>query len=342
MVKNLATQKYALGVDLGGTNLSWGAVSESGEIIIKGKVPSKGFKSKQKAIDHIIDTISENVASYKRDGLDIIGVGIGVPGLVVKEKGYIHKAPNFPELNGVYMQKLLEDALSLPVIIENDVNAWAWGEHAYGAARQYRTFMVMTLGTGVGGGIVIDDKLIDGRDGTAGEVGHITVYPDGLECACGNHGCLEKYASATGILQNLRVNMDTRAGKQLIKNIGKDINDINSHDIYLEAKQGDEFALSLFKKAGEALGIAMAGIVNLLNLEAIIIGGGVSAAWDIIVPEMKRVIGERAFSIPAKRCKILKTVHGDNGGILGMARMIFDKRELLVPSNCAKLLITPA
>jgi glucokinase len=325
MTNKSGEKAYALGVDLGGNNLRWGLVSQVGKIIKRDSVRSKGYKSKKKAIEHILNTIKNAVNKYKKEGYEIKGVGVGIPGLIIKEKGYIHKSPNFKELNGVNMQKLLEEKLSLKVLIENDVNAWAWGEHAFGVAKRYKNFMVMTLGTGVGGGIVVDGNLIDGRDGTAGEIGHLTIYPDGIKCKCGNHGCLEKYASATGVIDNLKLHTGEEDATRLIKNVKKNINKITAYDVYKEAKKGNKLALNLFKNVGIALGIAIAGLVNLLNLDAIIIGGGVSEAWDIFVPELKKEMRKRAFLIPAKRCKIIKTKLGDNGGILGMARMIFDE-----------------
>jgi glucokinase len=314
---------YALGVDLGGNNLRWGLISSKGEILRKDKIASKVFKDKNAAIEHILKSIKDAVDSYKKEGFEIKGVGVGIPGLIIKDKGYVLESPNFKQLNGVYIRKLLEERLSLRVLIENDVNAWAWGEHVFGVAREFNQFMVMTLGTGVGGGFVIDGNLISGKDGTAGEVGHMTVYPDGIKCKCGNNGCLEKYGSATGIIDNLKEHMDSVEGKKLIESIGKDVDDITSHDIYREAKRKNGLAIKLFKNAGSALGIAIASLVNVLNLDAVIIGGGMSDAWDIIVPALKKEMEKRAFSLPAKRCKIIKTNLNDTGGILGMADMVF-------------------
>ena len=316
---------YALGVDLGGNNLRWGLVSKKGKIIKRDSIKSKKFRTNKKAIDHILNTIKSAVNKYKKEGYTIKGVGVGIPGLIIKEKGYVNKSPNFKELNGVNMKKLLEEKLSLKVLIENDVNAWAWGEHAYGVAKRYKNFMTLTLGTGVGGGIVIDGNLIDGQDGTAGEVGHITIHPDGIKCKCGNHGCLEKYASATGIIDNLKLHLGEEDAIRMIKNAKKNINKITAYDVYKEAKRGNKLAIDLFKNVGISLGIAIAALVNLLNLDAIIVGGGVSEAWDIFIRDLKKEMRKRAFLIPAKRCKIIRTKLGDNGGILGMARMIFDE-----------------
>jgi glucokinase len=324
MTQKANDEIYALGVDLGGNNLRWGLVSKKGEIIRRDKVKSRTFKDKDRAIEYILSSVKKAVTSYTKEGFRIKGVGVGIPGLIITKKGYVHESPNFKQLNGVYMQSLLEERVALPVIIENDVNAWAWGEHAFGIAKKYKQFMVMTLGTGVGGGIVIDGKLIDGMDGTAGEVGHMTIYPDGIECSCGNFGCLERYSSATGVLNNLKHHKHTKEGKELLGKIGKRINYITAYDVYLQAKDKNKLARKIFKEAGKALGIAIASLINVLNLDAVIIGGGVSAAWDIIVPELKKEMKKRAFSIPANRCRILKSKQADNGGILGMAQMIFD------------------
>ncbi|MFC1855639.1 ROK family protein [Thermodesulfobacteriota bacterium] len=324
MTKKATDEIYALGVDLGGNNLRWGLVSSKGEIVKHDKVTSRAYKDKDQAIAYILNSIAKAVKTYKKEGFNIKGVGFALPGLIIKEKGYVHESPNFKQLNGVYVKQLLEEMIGLPVIIENDVNAWAWGEHTFGKAKKYKHFMVMTLGTGVGGGVVLDGNLLDGEDGTAGEVGHMTIYPNGLECQCGNFGCLERYASGTGLVDNLKQNMYTDEGKALIKKIGKKVDKITPFELYTEAKNKNKLARRLFKQAGTTLGIGIANLVNLLNLDAVVIGGGVSAAWDIIVPELKKEMKKRAFSLPAKRCKILKSTLGDNGGILGMAEMILE------------------
>jgi glucokinase len=206
------------------------------------------------------------------------------------------------------LKKELFDRFHLPVVLENDATAAAIGESWLGAARDLSDSIQITLGTGVGGGVVLNNEPFRGVDGTAGEIGHICVEPDGHPCGCGSNGCIEQYASATAL-----VRMAREAGLDVAK----------SFEVYNLAMDGNEQAIAVFRKMGRYLGITIAGLLNLLNPEIVVLGGGAAAGWDAFIEPVTAEIEYRAFAAPAARAKIVRSELGDNAGILGVARSAF-------------------
>ena len=208
--------------------------------------------------------------------------------------------------------------MKLPVLLENDANAAALGESWMGAAKGFQNSICVTLGTGVGGGIIIDGEILRGVDGTAGEIGHICVEPFGAPCGCGSRGCLEQYASATAILRLAQENSARYPKSELLHKLG-----LTSADVYKAGKQGDELALEVFRQMGFYLGLALAGLVNVLNPEAIVIGGGASGGWDLFMRYLQETIRARTFRQPGERAKVLLAKCGDDAGLLGAAKLAF-------------------
>ena len=209
----------------------------------------------------------------------------------------------------------LESELEWPVILENDANAAALGEMWRGAGQGYRTLICVTLGTGVGGGIILDGKLWRGVDGSAAEIGHIGVDPfGGVPCTCGSRGCLEVYASATAI-----VRMTREARPRYPNSMLHNTEDLTSAKVYEAGIAGDELAIEVFRRMGVYLGIGLASLINILNPEIVIIGGGLSNGWTLFEKHMKQQVIERAFPIPARRVKIVRAQCGDDAGLLGAA-----------------------
>jgi glucokinase len=246
------------------------------------------------------------------------------------------------DLGGTYLRAATIDAqgrfalagtlaaeLQLPVIIENDANAAALGELWQGAARGCRTIVCLTLGTGVGGGIILDGKLWRGADHAAAEIGHMSVEPfGGVACGCGSRGCLEVYASATAI-----VRMAHEAKPRYPSSCLSAADDFTAEDVYGLGKQGDELAIEVFHRMGAYLGIGLANLINILNPEMIVIGGGVANAWDLFAIDVWQQVDERAFSLPAAKVKIVPAECNDDAGLLGAARLGFweqSESELLL------------
>jgi len=268
--------------------------------------------------------VRECEAAAGNRGAKIQSVSIVVPGTVHIETGLVVNAPNLHSLQGYKLGPALECALNRSVLLENDANAASLGEMWQGAARGNQTILCLTLGTGVGGGIILAGKLWRGADGTAGELGHITVEPfGGVRCKCGNTGCLEVYASATAIVRMAREAMAHHPDSSL-QSIAS--GDLTSEKVWRAATSGDALALEVFHKAGVYLGVAMANYVNIFNPEMIVIGGGVSAAWEILAQPAREEVLRRAFRVPALRCRIVPAECGDDAGLIGAAWLAFQTR----------------
>jgi glucokinase len=302
-------------VDLGGTNLRAANIDRDGRIHDRVKHATPQSDDPADIISAIATAVSCCEAQAAKRSAAIDSVSIVVPGSVQASTGVIVNAPNVPAIVEFKLVEALQAKLRRPVVIENDANAAALGELWQGAARGCRTIVCLTLGTGVGSGIVLDGKLWRGIDGTAGEIGHTSVDPfGGVQCKCGNIGCLEVCASATAIVRMATEALDNRVESSLHA-IHK--NELSAQAIAGAARDNDQLARDVFHRAGTYLGIAFATIVNTLNPEMIVIGGGVSGAFDLFEATAREEMMQRAFSVPADRCRIVKAECGDDAGLLG-------------------------
>jgi glucokinase len=309
--------------DLGGTHLRAAVVAAEGRILYRLKQPTPQAEKPDGIVHALVDAAHEGASHVARSGGQISAVSIAVPGTVNVEDGVVVKAPNVPSLDGFRLGAALESELKWPAILENDANAAAIGEMWQGAGRGYSSIVCVTLGTGVGGGIILDGQLWRGADGSAGEIGHLGVDPfGGVPCGCGSRGCLEVYASATAI-----VRMTREARPRYPDSILHTSEDLTSETVYLAGLEGDELALEVFRRMGVYLGIGLASLVNLLNPEIIIIGGGLSNGWDLFEQHMHQQVIERAFPLPARSVKITRAECGDDAGFLGAARLAFVRQQ---------------
>lgn len=305
-------QKLIFAADLGGTHLRAAMVDHLG------RVQSRFKQNTPQANDAraIIDAIVAAVREFQKTA-EISAVSLVVPGTVNVAEGSVVKAPNLPCLDGFSLTAALTEELGLPSIIENDANAAAVGEMWQGAAVGCKTIICLTLGTGVGGGIILDGKLWRGVDGAAAEIGHMCVDPfGGVACTCGSRGCLEVFASATAI-----VRMTREASPRYPDSVLQGVADQTAKTIFEAGEQGDELALDTFRRMGVYLGIGLANLINILNPEMIVLGGGVVNGWDLFEKHMRQQVEERAF--PLLRVKIDRAKCGDDAGLLGAARLAF-------------------
>jgi len=306
--------RTVIGVDLGGTNLRTAIVGSDGEILDKHKEATKAVDGWVKVVARLIDNITSQLEIAARRGTEIFAVGVGAPGVILVDKGIVVKSPNFPDWNNLPLKAELEKALKIPVFIENDANAAALGEKWRGAGRDIKSMIHLTLGTGVGGGIILDNKIWHGADGMAGEIGHMTLIPDGRQCTCGNTGCLETYASARGIVQSFREELE----KQKLP-AAEALKEVTSEKVYQAAREGDAVARRVMKDMGRMLGIGIASLINIFNPERVVIGGGVKDAWPLFIGATHEEIMKRAFQIPAERTEIVPSLLGDDAGMVGAA-----------------------
>jgi glucokinase len=311
--------RTVIGVDLGGTNLRTAIVGSDGEILDKHKEATKAADGWVKVVARLIDNIKRQLEIGAKMGTEVFAVGVGAPGVILVDKGIVVKSPNFPDWNNLPLKAELEKALKIPVYIENDANAAALGEKWRGAGRNIKSMIHLTLGTGVGGGIILDNKIWHGADGMAGEIGHMTLIPDGRQCTCGNTGCLETYASARGIVQSFREELE----KQKLP-AAEVLKEVTSEKVYQAAREGDAVARRVMKDMGRMLGIGIASLINIFNPERVVIGGGVKDAWPLFIGSTYEEIMKRAFQVPAERTEIVPSLLGDDAGMVGAAAVALE------------------
>ncbi|HEX6043616.1 MAG TPA: ROK family protein [Pyrinomonadaceae bacterium] len=316
-IPEAAGQGFVFAVDLGGTHLRIGLVDGAGNIHQQVKRDTPKDPSPYAIVDALAD-----VADEWRNGESgpIVAAALMVPGAVNSEQSVVLQAPNLPSLLNFELKAALQQRLGWPVVLENDANAAAIGEMWMGAARGCVDVVSVTLGTGVGGGVVLGGKLWRGAHGSAGEIGHTTVDPfGGLKCKCGNTGCLELFASATAIVRMARESLSSFPQTVLSGD------DLTAQRVYEAGTKGDELALAVFKRCGKYLGVGLANLMSLIDPEIIVISGGVVNGWDLFAPDMYQEVSERAFRATAQQVIIARAQCGDNAGLLGAARLGFDQ-----------------
>lgn len=314
MPKNPFSERLVFAADLGGTHLRVALVDDAGRIVeqLKQETP------KGDSAELIVDALAAAAERWHCETLPVVAASLMVPGAVDSDKAVVVQAPNLPSLVNFQLKAALEDRLGWPIYLENDANAAAVGEMWLGAARGCRDVVSVTLGTGVGGGVILDGKLWRGAHGSAGEIGHTTVDPfAGVKCKCGNIGCLELFASATAIVRMTREGLSSSPDSSL--NVGE----LTAEKVYEAGRNGDELALAVFKRLGMYLGIGLANLINLIDPQIIVIAGGVVNGWELFAEEMYRQVEERAFRTTAQQVKIARAECGDNAGLLGAARLAF-------------------
>ncbi|HYI95615.1 MAG TPA: ROK family protein [Bryobacteraceae bacterium] len=304
--------EYSIGVDLGGTNLRAAAIRGDGAILNKISGTTDLHEGRDAVIADIINAI--NKLKEQCEGERLLGVGIGVPGFILMEEGIIVGSNNMPGFDNFPIRDDIEGKLGTPIFLENDANAAALGEKWIGAGREVHDLILLTLGTGIGGGIISGGRVLHGFVGMAGELGHITVVPDGNPCGCGNFGCLEKHASATAIVAMARM-----------LQLG---DDITSEQVYKLAKDGNERAKMVFHTMGTNLGVALATLINIFNFPLYLLSGGVLAAWDLFAPTMMAEIEKRSFTFRNAKTVVTKATLGNQAGLFGAAYLPLQQRAI--------------
>ncbi len=300
-----------IGIDLGGTNLKCALLDSNLRIKAKNYFSTKSFDNKLKLIQGIADSINSFILRQGIARNSVSGVGIGLPGPVDTFKGVVHFLPNIPGWREVGLKKILERKTALPVFIDNDAKLMALAEYRAGQAKKYTNALCLTLGTGVGGGLIINGSLYRGSDNAAGEIGHVPINEKGPLCPCGGSACLEAYIGNTRILKEAR------------KLFGPTI---TLEKVSALAKVNNRRAINLWVNVGERLGIALSGIINLLNLDAVVIGGGVSDAGEVLFESTRETIMRRAMSVQGKRVKIFKARLGNDAGIIGAGYLVKERQ----------------
>lgn len=315
--------KKIIGIDLGGTSIKFAILTSEGEIQEKWSIKTNVLDEGSHIVEDMIESTLHRLNLLQLSSEDFIGIGMGSPGVVDREKGTVIGAYN---LNWKTLQPVkdkIEKATGIPFYIDNDANVAALGERWMGAGENQPDVVFMTLGTGVGGGIVAEGKLLHGLAGAAGELGHITVdFDQPILCTCGKKGCLETVASATGIVNLTRRYADEYAGDAELKKLIDNGEDVNAKVVFDLAKEGDELALIVYRNFARYLGIACANIGSILNPSTIVIGGGVSAAGDFLLDGVRKVYEENSFPQVRTSTKLALATLGNDAGVIGAASLV--------------------
>jgi glucokinase len=303
-------KKFIIAIDLGGTNLKCALLDSSLKIKAKSSFNTKSFDNKHRLIQGITDAVDSFILSQGLKRSAILGVGIGVPGPVDALRGIVHFLPNIPGWEKVKLKKILEQKTKLPVFIDNDVKLMTLAEHAAGAAKKYKNVLCLTLGTGVGGGLIINDLLYRGPDNAAGEVGHFPLNEKGPRCGCGAQGCLEAYVGNNKIIKDARRLFGPKITLERVSAL---------------ARGNNPKAVIFWSQVGKKLGLVLSGIVNLLNLDLIVIGGGVACAGGVLFENIRRTILLRTMRVQARRVRIVKARLGTDAGIVGAGYLVRER-----------------
>ena len=310
---------YLVGIDLGGTNVDVGVVDRSGKVIARHAAPLNRPKTRQEVLDAVYLATEDTLrrAGMKTDA--VRAIGIATPGTLDIANGVVVSAANLPEWKDVPLRDLIKKRFDVPTVLENDANAAAWGEFWVGAGRDVKSLVMLTLGTGIGGGVVLDGKLWHGWKDSAAELGHVTIDYKGRQCVCGNIGCLEAYASADSTVR--RFIESVRSGKEtnLKRAFEEKPESITSRLIYEEALKGDVLCRDTLRETGFFLGVGIVTILHFLNPEMVVLTGGLIGAGPMIMDPLKKVVEERAFSRSREDVQIVFARLGTDAGVIGAA-----------------------
>ena len=315
-------EKFRVGVDIGGTNVKIALVNKKGEISFPKTVPTRAEMGYEYTISNITQCIKDLLTEANITTKDIEGIGFGFPGQIDCENGIVRNLPNIPGWVNVPIAEIMQKEFNVPVKVDNDVRCMALAELNYGAGAGCKNLICITVGTGIGSGLVINGKLVRGASNAAGEIGHIKMQmQDGLICGCGDTGCFEAYVSGPSIVAMAKEYIAGGKGTKY-RELAGSVDAITPAIVCQAAQQGDVVAKRIFTIMGEYLGIGLSSVVNLLNPERIVIGGGVADAGDILFEPLRKTLSERAMPIQAAAVEVVQAKLGNSAGLIGASLLI--------------------
>jgi glucokinase len=316
------SRDFILVLDLGGTQFRLALANRDGKLLSRYAASTYAAESQRRLIERINNAIGDLTSGI---GLEqVLGMGVAAAGLLNPWTGVLLSSPNLPKLRNVPLKALLEREIEAPVWLANDASIAALGEHRFGAGRGFSHLVYITVSTGIGGGVVIDNGLFLGSQGYAAEIGHMVIDPDGPRCACGNTGCLEALASGSAIARMASEEL-SRGKASIITSLAEgDLSQVTAKMVARAAQSGDPLALEIMDRAGTSLGIGVVNLLHLFDPELVIIGGGVSNAGELILAPVRRVIAERAMT-GFRGAKVVTSALGDDSGLLGAVAWVLDK-----------------
>ncbi len=314
-----AEKDFFIGIDLGGTKIGTALVDEQGQVISRDYRETEAARGLTAVVARMIDAASEVMNAGGVASAQVSAVGVAAPGPIDAKSGVVTTPPNLPGWKDVPLRQLVQDGIGLPTALENDANAAALAEHRFGAGRGTKDMIYVTASTGIGGGFILNGELYSGATGAAGEIGHMTILPQGPLCRCGNRGCLEALASGSGIAREARERV-ARGVPTLVTDLAEgDLDRISAKLVAQAAAQGDAEAREILDQAMSYLGVGIANLVDLFNPELIVVGGGLTKMGERLFDPIRRMIQRRAFPAPAQVVKVVPAQLGDDVGVLGAA-----------------------
>lgn len=321
MATEVPQQRYILGLDIGGTKLAAGIVTLDGLQIAQDRVPTQASEGPDAVINRLIDLSWRVVQQAGLQWQEVLAAGVGCGGPLDPHKGIIMEPPNLPGWVEVPLVRRLQEALGIPVYLDNDANAAALGEHRFGAGRGVANLVYLTISTGIGGGIVINNRLYLGQNGNAGEIGHMSVIYNGRECNCGSRGCLEAYCSGTSIAARAREAV--LAGEPSV--LSGDLEAITGETVEAALRQGDPLARRIWQETVEILGAGLANVINIFNPQLVVLGGGITNFGELLFQPVRQVALERAMRPLAEVVDIVPARLGGQVGVLGAAAVALER-----------------
>ena len=319
--------RYVLGIDIGGTNLVVGSVAEDGSALhALGSESTHGEAGASDVLDRLVAQAERTITQTTREvpGAEIVGVGVGAPGPLDTRSGIVLLTPNLGWVN-LPLRRIIHDRLGLPAALDNDANCAVLGEWWVGAARGSRNAIGLTIGTGIGGGLILEGKLYHGASDVAGEIGHTTIDTEGRRCKCGNYGCLEAYASGPNIALRAIEALEAGAESRLPEHVGGELRRITAQTVYEAAQDGDDLALEVVNDTAKFLGVGIANLLNVFNPEVVVICGGVTLAGDHLFVPLRREVARRAFKPAVRACRIVPGALVGTAGVYGAAKTFLDQ-----------------
>jgi glucokinase len=319
--------RFVLGIDIGGTNLVVGSVSEDGSrIVATASEPTHAEAGAKDVLERLVGLAERAIATTRKEiaGAEILGVGVGAPGPLDTKRGIVLLTPNLGWVN-LPLRQIIHDRLGLPAALDNDANCAVLGEWWVGAARGARHAIGITIGTGIGGGLILDGKLYHGASDVAGEIGHTTIDTEGRRCKCGNYGCLEAYASGPNIALRAVEEIEAGAVSRLPSLVGGDLSKVTAQTVYQAAKDGDDLALEVVNDTARFLGVGIGNLLNVFNPEAVVVCGGVTLAGDHLFVPLRREVARRAFKPAVTACRIVPGELAGTAGVYGAAKAFLDQ-----------------
>lgn len=319
--------KYIVGVDLGGTNIKAALYDLHYQLLQELSIPSEAAGGPLHVLERIKGAVRMLVAKQSGDLSEVACMGCGITGFMDPQEGMSFHSPNFPNWRNIHVVNIMKETFDFPVYIDNDVRVNLYGEWWFGAGVGYKHLMLITLGTGLGSGVVSDGKVIYGTTASAGELGHLNMYADGPPCGCGNNGCLETYASATGIANTMKRELAAGRSSIIDKWTEGDHSLITAKMISEAYDAGDELAIEVLRYTGEILGTGLANAINLFNPQLIVVGGGMAAAGDRLLGTVRETITRRALPLSAEACQLVTAQLAQQAGTIGAAAYAYRRME---------------